>query len=289
MPERLGRIADPAVVLLERPTRCTRARTAPAPAAACRRVENTTAPPSRRTCASTSSRPIPRPPARPVTMLSSSVRSSTALPRHGSARDQRQRRPRQRLRRHVLRRADLAHEIVGQRRDVLAPAAQRRHVDRGSPTAGGTDPRGRGLPAARCRSRDRRRPSAGRRAPIVAPVSASMRFAIAQDAREPRLHPRRRLGDVLQVERAAERVVQAARCGSRARGRAPSSAPRDRPARRRARRRARRCRTRRSRRRRTRRRGRWPAPRESRAPPPDAPCRPRLAPARPLSSTPHAR
>ena len=36
------------------------------------------------------------------------------------------------------------------------------------------------------------------------------RFAIAQHAREPRLHARRRVGDVLQVDRAADGVVQAA-------------------------------------------------------------------------------
>ena len=36
------------------------------------------------------------------------------------------------------------------------------------------------------------------------------RLAIAQQARQPRLHARRRFGDVLQIERAAARLVQAA-------------------------------------------------------------------------------
>ena len=55
-------------------------------------------------------------------------------------------------------------------------------------------------------------PAIGRtsKATAASPVSTSDRLAIAQHAREPGLHARRRFGDVLQVERAAERVVEAA-------------------------------------------------------------------------------
>ena len=53
--------------------------------------------------------------------------AGVAAPRQ--RRDERQRRSRQHLRRHAQICADFADEIVGERRDVLAPAPQRRHVD----------------------------------------------------------------------------------------------------------------------------------------------------------------
>src|SRR6185436_20983016 len=47
----------------------------------------------------------------------------------GKRGDERQRRARDRLRRHAQLRADLTQVVIGERGDVLAPFAQRRHVD----------------------------------------------------------------------------------------------------------------------------------------------------------------
>ncbi len=149
---------------------------------------------------------MPRVPRR-LTIVCSRVLSSVALPRQGSAESSASAERENSLSGTLKRGAALAHEVVRQRRNVFLAIAQRRHVDadrRQAPVEGLFD--------AAVVNRDLDALIGGRDAAHVErDVRALLderRLAVAQQTREPALHARRRLDDVLQVERAVEGVVQ---------------------------------------------------------------------------------
>ena len=172
MPSARAASPDPAVVLLQdgRDVFLLEARARLLERA--RRSVNNAAPPSSFTCARTSSSAIPRPPCMPVTIESSSRRSSSALPRHGSAEssdsaDRDSVLGGTRSDAQISRRKQLASAGMSSRR-FRSAGISTRMTDRRR-----TGPRGRARPARPCRSRGRRRPSAGRRSGIASRLSPS--------------------------------------------------------------------------------------------------------------------